>query len=383
MNKINLSYILLLYFFSISNLSKAQCVSVAADGNSFSSVALTGLIPWTNPTNAQLSDNKRAISAITLLVASSVNTDYLKAENFGFSVPTGTTICGIQVSVERRGSGINLGSITDNVVRLEKGGSQTGSNYAAVTNWTSNDLKVSYGGPTDLWGTTWTPAEINATNFGCFFSANITGLAGAFIQAEVDQIQISVYYNPTPLPIELLDFDVTLLEGKKVKAEWTTASEENNNYFEVERSVDAQHWEIIKTIKGAGNSKELIHYDCVDEKPYDGVSFYRLKQTDFDGKGQYSYIISINFVSEGDWIKIGANPVTNSITLNCIKNEDALLIFYIYDLQGNLVKNTDQIELKKDDEYTIEIPVNELSKGMYLYKAVANQNTVTGKIIKN
>ncbi|MCC6252410.1 MAG: hypothetical protein IT238_08120, partial [Bacteroidia bacterium] len=101
--------------------------------------------------------------------------------------------------------------------------------------------------------------------------------------------------NGSPLPITLLEFNAQPVIDE-VSITWTTASEINNDYFNVERSKDGIHFESIAQIPGAGNSHTILNYKTMDAQPYEGVSYYRLKQTDFDGKFEYSTIKSVNFI---------------------------------------------------------------------------------------
>ncbi|MBL0105287.1 MAG: hypothetical protein IPP51_16840 [Bacteroidetes bacterium] len=89
--------------------------------------------------------------------------------------------------------------------------------------------------------------------------------------------------------IKLINFDA-ILRQNKVRLNWSTATETNNNYFTVERSGDGEHFEKVTTQRGAGNSSTTRTYEAVDEFPLPGYSFYRLKQTDFDGHYTYSDI---------------------------------------------------------------------------------------------
>ncbi|MCP4438885.1 MAG: T9SS type A sorting domain-containing protein [Aureispira sp.] len=93
-------------------------------------------------------------------------------------------------------------------------------------------------------------------------------------------------------PIELIYFS-TVLEGKSISVSWATASETNNDFFVVERSLDALTWEDLITIDGAGTSSTTRYYSVLDDEPEFGISYYRLKQTDFDGTTSYSDINSI------------------------------------------------------------------------------------------
>ena len=84
-----------------------------------------------------------------------------------------------------------------------------------------------------------------------------------------------------PLPIELISFEATP-NGDDVDVSWATASEINNDYFEVLRSSNGNEFESIVTIDGAGNSNEILNYEFEDDNPYPGVSYYKLKQIDFE-----------------------------------------------------------------------------------------------------
>jgi hypothetical protein len=98
----------------------------------------------------------------------------------------------------------------------------------------------------------------------------------------------------TPLPIRLIDFTAHK-NGETVDIKWSTASETNNDYFTIERSDDGINFEKVITAGGAGNSSSLISYGKVDFTPLEGVSYYRLKQTDFDGQYKYSHIVAVNY----------------------------------------------------------------------------------------
>jgi len=113
--------------------------------------------------------------------------------------------------------------------------------------------------------------------------------------------QTNVYYYDityfnidcmTVLPIELVYFDGFVSEDKSVLL-WTTFSELNNDYFTIERSQDGYDWEVIGTVDGAGNSSSVIDYRFFDNHPHDGVNYYKLKQTDYDGRFEYFDIISV------------------------------------------------------------------------------------------
>ena len=96
------------------------------------------------------------------------------------------------------------------------------------------------------------------------------------------------------LPIELIQFNVEQ-RGEAAGISWVTASETNNDYFTIEKSKNLQEWSPVTNIAGAGNSTTKKYYSYQDYDHYSGLSFYRMKQTDYDGRFSYSSILSIDF----------------------------------------------------------------------------------------
>jgi hypothetical protein len=185
-------YLYLLGPLKIGDFQESRQWQIAADDvfgpNSPSSVvddSYTGIVAWTNPQNATNSDNVYA--SVTLKNSTS---HYLKATGFGFNIPSGTTINGIVVEVERYASSIN---ITDNSVVIVKNGNLGTTNRAGGA-WSTTEGYVTYGSSTDLWGETWTAADINASNFGVAISAK--NAKNSSYTAYVDHIRIKVYYTP-------------------------------------------------------------------------------------------------------------------------------------------------------------------------------------------
>lgn len=154
-----------------------------------------GTIVWNNPGNILTSNNSSAD-------ANDLNpgiTNYLKATNFGFSIPSNATVRGIKVDVERRASGNGVNFVQDERVSIVKSNGTVGSTNKGdtVTKWPTSDTYVSYGGDDDLWGETWAYSDINDVDFGVVLSAELT--QDTTVTAFVDHIRITVYYTtPTP-----------------------------------------------------------------------------------------------------------------------------------------------------------------------------------------
>ena len=94
------------------------------------------------------------------------------------------------------------------------------------------------------------------------------------------------------LPIELFDFIAAATKDGRVKLQWTTASEVNNDFFTMEHSASAKEFTKIFQVSGAGTTTVKIHYEEFHENPDPGINYYRLKQTDFDGSFSYSKVVS-------------------------------------------------------------------------------------------
>lgn len=155
------------------------------DGNTFANDGTVGTIAVTNPSNARLADNTYCTSVLLL----GQITNYLKATNFGFTIPLDATVDGIVIEIEK--STTIATSITDNSVKIVKGGTVVGSELASATQWGTTDAYATYGTPTELWGTTWTPSDINGSTFGIV----VSGIAALAATAQIDHIRVSVYYT--------------------------------------------------------------------------------------------------------------------------------------------------------------------------------------------
>lgn len=184
--------------------------------------------------------------------------------------------------------------------------------------------------------------------------------------------------NSTTLPVTLLSFEV---EKKPNSAllRWTTLSEINNDFFTIERSTDAVNFYPIGKVNGSGNSNQLIDYNYLDQKPYEGVSYYRLSQTDFDGVTRFSDVKAISINRDKSLPKIYPNPAESKQELNIpipsIKDREFLL--NIRSTTGKILKSVPTTEISSQyNNNTLRIKLPELSKGLYLIEIVNNQKVL-------
>ncbi|OFX27667.1 MAG: hypothetical protein A2033_06770 [Bacteroidetes bacterium GWA2_31_9] len=177
------------------------------------------------------------------------------------------------------------------------------------------------------------------------------------------------------LPIELLSFDV-VSKGDLVEINWKTASEINNDYFIIEKSIDGVNFESFAKVDGAGNSNYLINYASVDYSPFKNITYYRLKQIDFDGKYSHSSIKSVS-TNNNSSIKVFCNEFGHSfIIVNKLKQE---LKLRIVDMSGKLRFES---QISSDNEI-IKLNINKLhlKSGIYLLNVFSNSESVSQQII--
>jgi hypothetical protein len=165
----------------------------------------------------------------------------------------------------------------------------------------------------------------------------------------------------SPLPIELLNFDAVSVDNRFVELVWQTSSETNNDFFTIERSTNGNSWEAIKTIDGAGTSSVLNTYIIVDKEPHQGVSYYRLKQTDYNGDYSYSQIRSVDISNNDNSVVIYPNPTNSSFIIK--GDESELKNIRISNLLGKDVTGSTVITKLSDTKYMIDI--SRLSDGVY------------------
>ncbi len=190
----------------------------------------------------------------------------------------------------------------------------------------------------------------------------------------------SINAATNPLPIELLNFTVSYNGVNAVNINWETASETNNDYFTIERSSDAIHFSEINKIRGAGNSNQTIQYSTIDKQPLNGVTYYRLKQTDYNGDYKYSNTKSV-LIENGNDFEV-TNVVSllseNTIEITITGSSQSDLKVDLFDELGKLIYTSN---FKLSETYSkIIIPSDQLSSGIYLLNITGGNKVISKKI---
>ena len=217
-------------------------------------------------------------------------------------------------------------------------------------------------------GNSWTDIDGTATANGT--GSIVSGVFNSFSRFAI----ANKITGSNPLPIELMSFDAHL-NGSVVDLNWSTATEINNDYFTIEKTKDAINFETVAKVSGAGNSTAQLNYATVDAHPYNGISYYRLKQTDYNGSFTYSNMVSVEYKNSNSPFSLGIfpNPSNGSVinfSYNLLKGDKVSII--IYDLSGKLIYQKEiVIEDFNEKTYSI-IPSEKLAPGVYLVKGIHN-----------
>lgn len=186
---------------------------------------------------------------------------------------------------------------------------------------------------------------------------------------------INVVCNPpVPLPVELVSFEANNLE-RYVDLTWKTASEFNNDFFEIQKSTDGIKWQVVGSVEGAGSTNQSQFYSFKDFSPNQGsIVYYRLRQVDYDGAEDFSEIRSVR-VSASIWT-LAPNPANEFTILRSIESI-SLNDVVIKDIRGLSVQSSDN--LNRIDDYSVMIQTSKLTTGVYFVTV----NGRTDKLIVN
>ena len=180
------------------------------------------------------------------------------------------------------------------------------------------------------------------------------------------------------LPVELVYFRGKMLP-KGVVLEWQTASELNNDFFEVEVSSDGENYIIIAKIEGQGTSTAINNYEHTDRYPSSGLNYYRLKQTDFNGDFAFSKVISVMNDSPAR-LSFSAypQPAVSHLTLQIMAIDDTSeMIISIYNLDGMVIKGFNLDPKTKQ----LSVDISEFMNGLYLVRLAQANQFYHGKLL--
>jgi len=213
---------------------------------------------------------------------------------------------------------------------------------------------------------------ITGTAHSADFPTTINAFQPTKIDSHTNDAVVLMKWNLAPfltpdstivLPVSFKEFVATLY-GNDVIVKWITASEYNNDRFEIERSINGQDWNKIGIVKGAGNTNQAVEYNFADQHPAQGINYYRLKQVDANGDFDYSAVKSITYETNPN---IDVTIINNKLMVNFDSVLDAGRL-QIHGLNGQLLYQT-----AVANTLTQVIDINEFAQGIYLVSVSSDQ----------
>jgi hypothetical protein len=194
------------------------------------------------------------------------------------------------------------------------------------------------------------------------FSANFVEIT----VTEFSEFWIHGTESGYPLPVELLSFEATAVNNEYIKLNWSTATEINNDGFEVQKSTDGINFTKIGWVKGMGNTTNKQDYLFNDMEPFDGVNYYRLKQIDYNGDFEYSPIVAATITSNGGFqmADLYPNPARDIINLDLMMHNFGNIKYTVYNTIGQPVLVETGVMTKGKN--TVQINTANLPAGTYM-----------------
>jgi len=187
------------------------------------------------------------------------------------------------------------------------------------------------------------------------------------------------------LPVELISFDGEYNGQGEVNLHWSTATENNNSYFTIERTTDGVTYELIGTVNtkpAGGNSLYQLNYDFVDEHPVlGGTAYYRLKQTDINGNEETFRMVSITISETNFGFFVHPNPTQDNSTVNFYSEGEHTAVIRIIDYTGRVVQTSEMHSI--DGANVVVLDLSELSKGLYLVQVDNGESHMSTRLVKS
>ena len=186
------------------------------------------------------------------------------------------------------------------------------------------------------------------------------------------------------LPVEWLTLDARAIDNM-IEVTWSTAQEIGNDFFTIEKSVNGIDLQQIGSVKGAGYIVEPIDYSFIDKHPYFGRSYYRIRQTDFNGQTDVSWAVSAVYdpfsLNKKIGLRIYPNPAHDELLVNIISHQQPeKLHIQILDLNGRVFLN-DVISIEREHTFSLDLRELNLSRGMYILKIQATGDFYTERLM--
>jgi hypothetical protein len=228
---------------------------------------------------------------------------------------------------------------------------------------------------------TWTLFDASSVSaFGNVdeFRFTQTGTSATISYEVVDQITIA---TAVALPLTLVDFGGRR-EDNTVRLQWSTASEQNTAFFEVQRGINGEDFTAAGRVEAAGNSTQTLHYVYTDLPPSTSSAWlYRLKLADLDGRFTYSPVLKINNTAAGPAFAAYPNPFRQQLAITVETGEAGKAQMDIRDMNGKLLLRQDFLLQKGRNGFSLPF-MERLGKGVYFLRLTTSQEQRTIRVLK-
>lgn len=256
---------------------------------------------------------------------------------------------------------------------------------------TISSIKIYYGIPGS--GVLATLLTSNTNSSTLSFTHNILNNSSYYYYTVITQkdnqkvFTSPIWYkrNDVVLPVELISFDASQ-NGDDIKLEWKTATETNNDYFNVESSLNGFDFEPIADVAGHGNSTSIKNYQLNDtitaSKMNEGIIYYRLKQIDYNKNSKFSNIISLNYKSNNliNNVSVYPIPANSSVNVSLHSKKEDNLILILIDMIGQEVYRTNHLINEGKNKIILSLP--DLNNGLYFLKGnIVNNSSAFNNLL--
>jgi len=240
-------------------------------------------------------------------------------------------------------------------------------------------LRCSWSGATGNTGLNYTSVDLTEGAGGDKWVRWIDALAGQSFMLYVDNwsnngVAFTLSWQVAPtnmldctLPVELLSLAAEA-KPRQVDLRWSTGSEQNSAYFQVERAADGAHFEPLGRVQAAGSSQSIREYTYVDAAPLKGVNYYRLQQVDMDGKLDYSNTVSATYTWSNVALNVYPNPAGESLWAAFEMPTEGAVRWRIMDMSGRLVAGGPAVVASGMNQ--VEIPLARVEVGSYMLELI-------------
>ena len=210
---------------------------------------------------------------------------------------------------------------------------------------------------------------------------NVTQLVTSYSSSTTDHypIQTRYFFQEAVLPVKFDEFTAKQ-EGAAVTVKWSTASESNNQYFTIERSNDGKNFEKVREVSSKGNSNQKNTYSIIDYNAKQGVNYYKLSQTDLDGKTtSYPELRVVNLLENKTSLVIYPNPVKDKVSINYMSSSSDIELSVVSNDGRTIFKSKGNIKLL---ESQLNSKIISIPNGLYIISLTENGTSHREKLIK-